>query len=157
MQNLRGLSDTSCDFASSCNTGAVLNDGYDYDANGNVAAISDGRTGNAGDRTMTCDALDRLTQVVAPGMFGTATYSYDVLDNLTRTKVTGGNKPRDHYYCYDATWRLATVRTGSCTRNRAKPGRRKLNPTFLTSPVPFAVLCWAVFECGSGSGGVKSG
>jgi RHS repeat-associated protein len=118
-QNLRGLPDTSCDFASSCNTGAVLNDGYDYDANGNVAAISDGRTGNAGDRSMTYDALDRLTQVVAPGMFGTATYSYDVLDNLTRTKVTGGNQPRDHYYCYDATWRLATVRTGSCTGTTA--------------------------------------
>jgi len=113
-QNLRGLPDTSCDFASSCNASAVLNDGYDYDANGNVAAISDGRTGNAGDRTMTYDALDRLTQVVAPGMFGTASYTYDVLDNLTRTKVTGGNRVRDQYYCYDASWRLATVRTGSC-------------------------------------------
>jgi len=114
-QNLRGLPDTSCDFASSCNASAVLNDGYDYDANGNVAAISDGRTGNAGDRTMTYDALDRLTQVVAPGMFGTASYTYDVLDNLTRTKVTGGNRVRDQYSCYDSTWRLTTVRTGSCT------------------------------------------
>ncbi|CAM5252861.1 RHS repeat domain-containing protein [Rhodanobacter lindaniclasticus] len=61
------------------------------------------------------DALDRLTQVVAPGMFGTATYTYDVLDNLTQVKVAGGNQVRDHAYCYDTAWRLATIRTGSCT------------------------------------------
>ncbi|WP_449421942.1 RHS repeat domain-containing protein [Rhodanobacter lindaniclasticus] len=114
-QNLRGLPDTSCDFASSCDASAVLNDGVDYDANGNVAAISDGRAGYAGDRDMSYDTLDRLTQTVAPGMFGTATYTYDVLDNLTQVKVTGGNQVRDHTYCYDSTWRLTTIRTGSCT------------------------------------------
>ncbi|WP_417474262.1 RHS repeat domain-containing protein, partial [Luteimonas mephitis] len=114
-QNVRGLPDTSCDFASTCNAGAVLNDGYDYDQNGNVMAISDGRTGNAGDRTMAYDALGRLTQTVAPGMFGTATYAYDVLDNLTRVKLTGGNQIRDHYYCYDGHWWLTNVKTGSCT------------------------------------------
>lgn len=113
-QNVRGLPDTSCDFSSTCNAGAVLNDGYDYDQNGNVKAISDGRTGNAGDRTMAYDALDRLTQTVAPGMFGTATYAYDVLDNLTRVKLTGGNQIRDHHYCYDGNWRLTNVKTGGC-------------------------------------------
>lgn len=113
-QNLRGLPDTRCDFASSCSSSAVINDGYDYDQNANVAAISDGRTGNRGHRTMTYDALDRLTQVVSP-MFGTAAYSYDALDNLTRVKLTGGNQIRDHYYCYDAKWQLTNVKTGSCS------------------------------------------
>ena len=113
-QNARGLPDTSCDFYGTCAAGAILNDGYDYDQHGNVAAISDGRTGNRGNRTMTYDGLDRLTQSVSP-MFGTATYAYDVLDNLTRVKLTGGNQVRDHYYCYDATWRLTNVKTGSCS------------------------------------------
>lgn len=113
-QNARGLPDTSCDFVGSCNASAILNDGYDYDQNGNVAAISDGRTGGHGNRTMTYDALDRLTQAVSP-MFGTATYAYDVLDNLTRTHVTAGANPRNHYYCYSANWQLANVKTGSCS------------------------------------------
>src|SRR5690606_5876759 len=58
-QNVRGLPDRSRDVYGSM---AFLDDGYDYDQNGNVAAISDGTTGNAGDRTMTYDALDRLTK-----------------------------------------------------------------------------------------------
>src|SRR5690606_18802740 len=29
--------------------------------------------------------------------------------------VTGGNRPRDHYYCYDAKWQLTNVKTGSCS------------------------------------------
>src|SRR5690606_1916943 len=60
------------------------------------------------------DALDRLTKTVAPGMFGTATYTYDALDNLTRAKLTGG-QVRDHYYCYDAKWQLTNVKTGGCS------------------------------------------
>ncbi|TYT26164.1 hypothetical protein FZO89_07765 [Luteimonas viscosa] len=120
-QNARGLPDTSCDFYGSCGASAFLNDGYDYDQNGNVSAISDGRTGNRGNRTMTYDVLDRLTKVVSGNgtsnpMFGTATYAYDALDNLTRVHVTGGNHARNHYYCYDtATWRLTNVKTGSCS------------------------------------------
>ncbi|WP_462081351.1 RHS repeat-associated core domain-containing protein [Luteimonas sp. RIT-PG2_3] len=112
-QNARGLPDTSCDFYGTCTSSAILNDGYDYDQVGNVAAISDGRTGGRGNRSMTYDSLDRLTQVVSP-MFGTATYGYDTLDNLTRVKLTGGNQVRDHYYCYDGSWRLTNVKTGSC-------------------------------------------
>src|SRR5690606_33029905 len=69
-QNVRGLPDTACDAFGSCSASAVLNDGYDYDQNGNVAAISDGRTGARGHRTMTYDGLDRLTQAASP-MFGT--------------------------------------------------------------------------------------
>lgn len=62
-QNLRGLPDTSCDSYGACGSSSVLNDGYDYDANGNVAAISDGLTTGGvvgcGNRTMTYDGLDR--------------------------------------------------------------------------------------------------
>lgn len=115
-QNLRGLPDTSCDYYGTCNASATLNDGYDYDQNGNVAAISDGRTGNRGNRTMTYDGLDRLNGTVSP-MFGTAAYTYDVLDNLTRVQVgaTPQYAARDHYYCYDAQWRLTNVKTASCS------------------------------------------
>src|SRR5690606_7385174 len=106
-QNVRGLPDTACDAFGSCSASAVLNDGYDYDQNGNVAAISDGRTGARGHRTMTYDGLDRLTQATSP-MFGTASYTYDALDNLTRVQVgtTATLVARDHHYCYDASWRL---------------------------------------------------
>ena len=114
-QSIRGLPDTSCDFYGACNASAILNDGYDYDQNGNVAAISDGLAGGRGNRAMTYDGLDRLTQVISP-MFGTATYAYDVLDNLTRVTVgaTAMAAARDHFYCYDSSWRLTNVKTGSC-------------------------------------------
>jgi YD repeat-containing protein len=108
-QNARQLPDTSQDAYGGT---AFLSDGYDYDANGNVAAISDGATGRnqRGNRTMGYDGLDRLTSAVSP-MFGTATYGYDVLDNLTHVVAPG----RDHYYCYDGYWQLTNVKTGNCS------------------------------------------
>jgi hypothetical protein len=108
-QNDRQLPDTSKDAYGAT---AFLQDGYDYDHNGNVAAITDGATGRnqRGNRTMTYDGLDRLTQTVSP-MFGTARYGYDVLDNLTRTVAAG----RDQYYCYDTNWRLTNLKLGSCS------------------------------------------
>jgi len=119
-QNARGLPDTSCDAYGACGSAAVLFDGYNYDANGNVAAITDGRTGNRGNRTMTYDGLDRLSRAESL-MFGATatspvTYAYDLLDNLTRVTVTGGGAVpgRDHFYCYDTQWRLTNVKTGSC-------------------------------------------
>ncbi|MDQ7760276.1 MULTISPECIES: RHS repeat domain-containing protein [Xanthomonas] len=107
-QNARQLPDTSQDAYGGT---AFLSDGYDYDANGNVAGISDGATGRnqRGNRTMTYDGMDRLIKAESP-MFGTATYSYDVLDNLTHVVAPG----RDHYYCYDANWQLTNVKTGGC-------------------------------------------
>ncbi|WP_457022077.1 RHS repeat protein [Luteimonas sp. A611] len=108
-QNTRGLPVTSCDFVgSSCTASAVLRDSYDYDQHGNVAAISDGRTGSRGHRDMTYDVLDRLTQAVSP-MFGTANYTYTVLDNLQTVQVTGGPKARNHTYVYDARNQLTNV------------------------------------------------
>lgn len=107
-QNARQLPDTSQDAYGGT---AFLSDGYDYDANGNVAGISDGATGRnqRGNRKMTYDGMDRLIKAESP-MFGTATYSYDVLDNLTHVIAPG----RDHYYCYDANWQLTNVKTGGC-------------------------------------------
>ncbi|MEL4892128.1 RHS repeat protein [Xanthomonas protegens] len=109
-QNARQLPDTSRDAYGDI---ALLSDGYDYDANGNVAGISDGATGRGGrgNRDMTYDGLDRLTSTKS-AMFGStpASYSYDVLDNLIHVVAPG----RDHYYCYDANWQLTNVKTGSC-------------------------------------------
>src|SRR5699024_5910721 len=77
-QNVRGLPERSRDADDGT---AVYDESLDYDQHGNVAAISDGLAGNRGDRTMSYDGLDRLTQTVSP-MFGTAGYTYDALDNL---------------------------------------------------------------------------
>ncbi|WP_249474657.1 RHS repeat protein [Luteimonas galliterrae] len=110
-QNTRGLPDRSLDIYQSTH---YLDDGYDYDQNGNVAAISDGRDAeHRGNRTMTYDGLDRLQTAVSP-MFGNASYGYDVLDNLTRVTI-GGPAIRDHYYCYDGANRLTNVKTGNCS------------------------------------------
>ncbi|MCL1633814.1 hypothetical protein M2650_04035 [Luteimonas sp. SX5] len=111
-QNARGLPEISCDFYGTCTGAAALRDVYGYDQNGNVLAILDGRTGARSDRDMTYDGLDRLKTAVSP-MFGNASYSYDALDNLTRVAI-GGTAARDHYYCYDAAWRLTNLKTGSC-------------------------------------------
>ena len=110
-QNARGLPDRSSDVYAGT---AVLDDSYDYDTTGNVAAISDGLPGNRGNRDMTYDGLDRLLTTNSL-MFGVASYAYDVLDNLTHVAVTGGNAPRDHHYCYDGNWHLTNVKTGGCS------------------------------------------
>ena len=91
---------------------AVHDDSYTYDAVGNVTAIDDGVTGHRGDRTMTYDDLNRLTGATSP-MFDTASYGYDVQDNLVRVTVTGG-AARDRDYCYDAANRLTNIKTGGC-------------------------------------------
>lgn len=112
-QNLRQLPETSCDYFGTCDAAAALNDNYDYDYNGNVAAISDGRTQNRGNRTMLYDGLDRLRMVLSP-MFTQANYSYDALDNMTVATLAGGTAARNHAYCYDAQLRLTNVKTGNC-------------------------------------------
>ncbi len=102
-QNTRGMPDRSRD---AYGTGQVVHDdGIDYDANGNVMAITDGANAGRGNRDMSYDALDRLTTTVSP-MFGNASYGYDVLDNLTAVKTNA----RDHTYSYDANQRLTNVR-----------------------------------------------
>lgn len=98
-QNVRQLPDRSTDSA------GVLDDSYDYDGNGNVAAISDGLSGYRGDRDMSYDDLDRLKSVTSPMFAGGTLYTYDVLDNLIRVKAPG----RDHSYIYDPKWQLTNV------------------------------------------------
>ena len=101
VQNARGLPERSRD----ANAAApVLDDSYDYDAGGNVMAISDGLPGAPGNRDMTYDGLDRLRTVTASG-FGNALYEYDALDNLRRAKV--GSRDRTHYF--DPNNRLVNV------------------------------------------------
>ncbi|MCI4567571.1 RHS repeat-associated core domain-containing protein [Lysobacter sp. CFH 32150] len=108
-QNTRQLPDRSKDAYGGV---SALDNGYDFDQNGNVAAISDAVSVN-GNRTMTYDGLDRLKTVVSP-MYGSAgaNYEYDVLDNLTRVNV-GGAAARDHYYCYGTNHRLEFVRANA--------------------------------------------
>ncbi|WP_167284874.1 RHS repeat domain-containing protein [Marilutibacter alkalisoli] len=125
-QNARGLPDTSTD---AYGTTKFLADSYDYDGNANVAAITDGATGRnqRGNRDMVYDGLNRLTSVSSP-MFGTATYAYNVLDDLTRVKLSGGAAARDHYYCYGSGSRLAFVRSGSvCSGSSASPAVHALS------------------------------
>ncbi|WP_043689969.1 RHS repeat protein [Luteimonas huabeiensis] len=110
-QNARGLPERSRDAYGGT---AVHDDSVDYDSHGNVAAISDGLSGGRGDRTMAYDGLDRLTRTVSP-MFGTATYGYDVLDNLTGVQLTAGPKQRNHAYVYDTRNRLDLVTSAGTT------------------------------------------
>jgi RHS repeat-associated protein len=110
VQNARGLPERSTD---AYGTTTFLDDSYDYDPNGNVAAITDGATGRnqRGNRDMGYDGLDRLTAVASP-MYGStgAAYAYDVLDNLTRVRLPD----RNYYYCYDASNRLTNIKIGGC-------------------------------------------
>jgi len=101
VQNARGLPDRSTDLSG---TTPVLDDGYDYDAVGNVMAISDGVPSGTGNRDMTYDGLDRL-KTVQSAAFGAAAYTYDALDNLRSAKV--GTRNRNHVF--DATNRLTNV------------------------------------------------
>ena len=113
-QNDRQMPERSVD------SGGVLNDSYDYDGNGNVKAISDGRSGARGNRDMGYDGLDRLTSATSKmfgntGALATASYTYDVLDNLKTVNMpaTPFALARSWLYCYDAREQLTFVRTAT--------------------------------------------
>lgn len=91
--------------------GAVLNNVYSYDKNGNVLQILDGVVANA-DKLMAYDGLDRLvsTSSLAFGGNGQVQFSYDTLDNLKSSKLAG---VRDYNYWYDPKNRLTNIRTSS--------------------------------------------
>jgi RHS repeat-associated protein len=82
----------------------VLRDKYIYDENGNVTGITDEQE-NVFNRSMAYDDLDRLIAANAPGVWGSATYNYDPVDNL-RTSVIGGRTAVRHY---DGTNRLTSI------------------------------------------------
>lgn len=75
--------------------GTVTDLTYTYDANANVATITDGAQSGLENRTLGYDGLNRLTSALAPSMWGTASFTYDPLDNL----------------------RVSAVGTRSCTHN----------------------------------------
>jgi RHS repeat-associated protein len=102
-QNLRGLPNVSIDVG-------VLQDVYSYDPNANVSSITD-TLNNATTRSMSYDNLDRLLTTVAPNLWGTATYSYDVLDNLRTSNVGNGTASRSSTHLYDSQNRLYRINT----------------------------------------------
>jgi RHS repeat-associated protein len=102
-RNARGLPLLSRDKRAGAT--AILDDTYAYDASGNVTQIADG-AGGGGSRSMTYDALDRITNANAPGLsWINATTSYDALDNIRSNQVGS----RLWTYNYDANNRLATL------------------------------------------------
>jgi RHS repeat-associated protein len=98
-QNIRGLPLANRD-------AGVMHDEYAYDANGNVSGITDHHEG-VFNRSMGYDAQDRLTSAHAPGVWGSAGYAYDAVDNL-RIHAVGG---RVSSLQYDASNRLASATT----------------------------------------------
>jgi RHS repeat-associated protein len=91
----------------------VRDDQYGYDASGNVTSIDDLLPSNVSKRSMTYDGLDRLKTVTAPNMWGTATYGYDALDNLTSTTITGGISARKTLHNINPTTnRLDSITNG---------------------------------------------
>lgn len=108
--NVRQLPETVQSFYGSTN---ILFDIYDYDQNGNVAAITDGLTDSPGNRTMHYDGLDRLRLVESP-MYsangGEVAYKYNGTDDLVEMDAPG----RHHFYCYDAGRRLTNIKTDGC-------------------------------------------
>ena len=105
-QNVRGLPERWID-------GAAINDDYRYDANGNVASITDLLSGGVATRTMGYDNLDRLKSVVAPALWGTASYTYDAADNLTGVSVSAGPTARTTIHNFNsATNRLDSITNG---------------------------------------------
>lgn len=106
-QNARQLPARSTDSGG----GNPLDLAYAYDGNANVASITDHTAGGRQSRSLGYDDLDRLTQASGPS-FGTATYTYDTLDNLKTVGITGGSQPRTYAYVYDANHRLTNVTNG---------------------------------------------
>lgn len=102
-QNLRNLPELSSD-------AGVLHDRYRYDENGNVASITDELEG-IGTRTMGYDGLDRLITANAPGIWGNAGYTYDVLDNIA-TSVVGSRMTTYGYNSRNLLEQLSSTAPG---------------------------------------------
>nr|WP_255682061.1 RHS repeat-associated core domain-containing protein [Luteimonas sp. BDR2-5] len=106
-QNARGLPLRSTDCTTTGTCAAAnrrLDLQYGYDQHGNVTGITDHTSSGRQTRGMSYDVRDRLVQTTS-GMFGTASYAYSVLDNLTTVSVSGGSQSRNHTYTYDTTTR----------------------------------------------------
>jgi RHS repeat-associated protein len=99
----------------------VMQDQYAYDANGNVASIADQQEG-VFNRSMGYDDLDRLTSTSAPGVWGSAAYAYDPVDNL-RAATVGS---RSSSFNFDGNNQLASVTTNGSTINYSHDPRGNL-------------------------------
>lgn len=104
-QNKRGLPDEVRDVG-------VLWDDYSYDANGNVAGITD-KQESVSTRSMTYDYLDRLATVNAPAMWGNAVIGTDLLDNVSAVTIPSGPTARTTAINYDAATNRISSITGS--------------------------------------------
>ena len=83
---------------------------YTYDEDADITAISD--TVSTDTRSpLVYDDLDRLTSVTANSLWGTASYSYDPIDNL-RTSSVGG---RNCTHAIDGNNRLTSLSGSGCT------------------------------------------
>jgi RHS repeat-associated protein len=115
IQNARQLPERSYDCAvagTGCtSTNKRLDLTYAYDTVGNVSGITDNRNGRQ-TRSMSYDGLDRLTQTISP-MFGTASYTYNALDNLTSIDVTAGTGNRTHTYAYNPENQLSNIKNAA--------------------------------------------
>ncbi len=92
-------------------SGNVLDNSYYYDANGNPEHIGNDLVHgyDPGDRWMTYDGLDRLTDAGSASFGGDHwhRFAYDALDNMTSWKLAGVKDYAD--YVYDAN-RLTSIR-----------------------------------------------
>ena len=89
---------------------ASINEGFAYDANGNITNVNDQVNGQR-TKAFTYDALNRLSNATASNLYGTESYTYDALNNL-RSRLTGGNALTLNY---NATNQLASVSQGAST------------------------------------------
>lgn len=87
-----------------------LSEDLDYDANGNITAVTD-EAGGPRNKSFGYDALNRLTSANAAGLWGTQAYTYDALNNL-RTLQTGAQIST---YAYDTTNKLTSISSGGST------------------------------------------
>lgn len=99
-QNARGLPARTVD-------AGVIDNSFVYDANGNVASITDA-VESSKSRQMQYDVLDRLTRTTSAafGGGGVFNFTYDVLDNLRSAKL---GTIKQNNYSYDARNRMTTV------------------------------------------------
>jgi|GEM_PF-835263 len=100
---------------------------YGYDANGNITSIDDG----TGAVTYTYDKLDRLEQIIKPGV-DTTIYGYDLKGN--RETISGTIpelKAQDVSYTWDVWNRLESVSAGDATINMSyrQDGLRSVKKT----------------------------
>jgi RHS repeat-associated protein len=84
---VHGLTQNARQLPLRSNDGTVTDLSYTYDADANVSSITDNAQAGLENRTLGYDGLNRLTSASAPGMWGSAAFTYDPLDNLRTSQV----------------------------------------------------------------------